>query len=676
MAKVQVDVLLKDGTDETAFINDVTSNDEVDLKNRLPSSPTFVVLNVEESYFDTLRSHSSVVSVQVEELAPVDVVYPDEPTKVTIANKSIGGTTYWTNYDGRKMLSFQHYLDTDIIPDPSPDRTVGVGATTYTGHNVGSNYYYGAGSEHGIYGARDQIRHYGSEPDSDHGQYPDGQDNDYWTYYTGKNVDVVVVEGGANDDMHTDSSYVAYHQHPEWDDLDNPGQTRVIPMDWPNTDGACNSQVSTEIALNDHATGTLSVSCGLQGGFAKKAKARAIYLNSEDGITTCLDSVKTWHNAKPNNPETGLPDPTVLVTEWHHPTTNNNYAIKIEDIDSVTDPTSGITSAPDGGWTNDFTAFTSRGMIPFQLKDPDDNSWHWVMTFPYQTQASYHTSFEQAWDAGIIVINAIGNGGGIYVHDDDPRWNGSYCTISGSKTLYTMDYGDAPNNSQNDPCKITKSTTTTTTWYKFRAYGPGGTRKSINVAAGENSEGCPTLNFYTSRGPAVDVIGRGNITFCAGTPTDPVFSDGNRWGVFGGTSCAKPTVGGKAACVMERHYMKNGVWPTPDEVKNTMVAEARPTNISIRTVDWSNVPSPSDTDINPDQQSSNSPCLKIKSGTGGTPPNGGWRFGDHAGTTNLQAFFNNQGFNREHTHGKRPTSGVLYPRPRKFRYPPPEEAAT
>ena len=40
MAKVEVDVLLKDGTDETAFINDVTSNTEVDLKDRLPSSPT------------------------------------------------------------------------------------------------------------------------------------------------------------------------------------------------------------------------------------------------------------------------------------------------------------------------------------------------------------------------------------------------------------------------------------------------------------------------------------------------------------------------------------------------------------------------------------------------------------------------------------------------------------
>ena len=35
MAKVITDVLLKDGVDETTFINDVTSNDEVDLKDRV-----------------------------------------------------------------------------------------------------------------------------------------------------------------------------------------------------------------------------------------------------------------------------------------------------------------------------------------------------------------------------------------------------------------------------------------------------------------------------------------------------------------------------------------------------------------------------------------------------------------------------------------------------------------
>ena len=89
MAKVRVDVLLKDGTDETAFINDVTNNDEVDLNNRLPSSPTLVVLDVEESYFDTLRSHSSVVSVEVEPVAHSPLTYPDKPSKYTVISKAI-----------------------------------------------------------------------------------------------------------------------------------------------------------------------------------------------------------------------------------------------------------------------------------------------------------------------------------------------------------------------------------------------------------------------------------------------------------------------------------------------------------------------------------------------------------------------------------------------------------
>ena len=93
MAKVRVDVLLVDGTDETAFINDVTSNDEVDLNNRLPSSSTLVVLDVEESYFDTLRSHSSVVSVEVEPVAKAPLTYPDKPSLYSSTGKAIGGTS-------------------------------------------------------------------------------------------------------------------------------------------------------------------------------------------------------------------------------------------------------------------------------------------------------------------------------------------------------------------------------------------------------------------------------------------------------------------------------------------------------------------------------------------------------------------------------------------------------
>ena len=75
-----------------------------------------------------------------------------------------------------------------------------------------------------------------------------------------------------------------------------------------------------------------------------------------------------------------------------------------------------------------------------------------------------------------------------------------------------MDYNSS--GSQDDPVTITKSTTSTANWYPLRIYGPAGIDKAINVAAGQNSEGAPTLDFYTGRGPVIDLIGRGYGTFC------------------------------------------------------------------------------------------------------------------------------------------------------------------
>mgnify|MGYP005742088847 CR=1 FL=1 len=84
MAKVVTNITLKDGTDETTFINDVTSNTEVELKNRLPNTPTIVVLKVEESYLDTLKGHASVVNVEVPPPIESTVSYPSVPTKYTV----------------------------------------------------------------------------------------------------------------------------------------------------------------------------------------------------------------------------------------------------------------------------------------------------------------------------------------------------------------------------------------------------------------------------------------------------------------------------------------------------------------------------------------------------------------------------------------------------------------
>ena len=66
-----------------SFINDVTSNDEVDLFDRVTSLSNMVVLNVEDDYLDTLKSHSSVLSAEFFEETPSSVTYPSTPSTFT-----------------------------------------------------------------------------------------------------------------------------------------------------------------------------------------------------------------------------------------------------------------------------------------------------------------------------------------------------------------------------------------------------------------------------------------------------------------------------------------------------------------------------------------------------------------------------------------------------------------
>ena len=658
MAKIITDVLLKDGVDETTFINDVTSNDEVDLKDRVTSLNNMVVLSVEENYLDTLKSHASVLNAEFFEDDPAPVTYPSIPSTYTLSNKSIGGNNTVTSVSGQKYLSYQHYLDTDIMPSPD-ERTI----NGFTGNNVGLTYY--RTSPNGRY---DQIRYHGTEPSTYISSgAASGTDVNYFSTYTGKHVDLVVLEGGTET-----PSYTGYHDsHPNFDDPDNPGTTRMIPMNWTGLTHAANNQISGNVMLNSHSVGTLSVSGGVYTGFAKKSSMRTCYITG-NGITAALNSIKSWHNSKSNNPTTGLPNPTVLIIEWHSPAKTKEISIRIDDVVSVTDPDGGTTNRPDGGWGTDFTPFVSRHIIPFQLLDPIDNNWYWVVPMARQTDATYFTAFDQCWDDGIVIVSSNGNGGNVYANRDDARYNGTYVTTSGTINQYTTLFNAS--GEQNDGCRLLRGLTSTTTWYCLRAYGPGGNTKAINVAAGSNSEGMPTLDGYSSRGPGVDVVGRGTNTWSAGDPSDPTMGDGYNWSGFGGTSCAVPTVGGKAACWMEKYYHLNGAWPSPNQVKDALISEARAIPISVRTTNWSNVPTASGTTIDPEQHYSAVACLKMQQGV--TAPNGGFSFVDLAGTPSRQAFWNAQNFNREQTYKKRPKTGVLFPRPRKFDIPPVEQDAT
>lgn len=641
---LNVDVTLNDGVDQNSFVSEFDSNSNVELLNLLPELTNLVLLKVEKDYLSTLQSHSSVKSAQVEESIEEMVTYPSIPSRLTLSNKSAGGSTSAAgSRPGTDFISLQHYHDCDLI---TSDSKIG-------NHSTLDDYY-----------------------NTENGTNTQG---DWSSIYLGRNVDIVAIEAGS---VQPNNDFINYHNnHPECKDLDT-NAVRTIPIAWGDygaNSGSVNStQVSSNLMFNSHGFKTMSVSIGNVGGWAKKANFHVMYLGGGDGILSCCNAIKSWHNAKSVNSSTGLKNPTIVLTEWHSPASSYHHSIKISEITSVTDPVGGTTNRPSGGWGNDLTPFISRYMLPRMLLDPTDGTWNWVISTaglsygssdhdPTNGQSSYRSAFTDLYNAGIPVFTSGGNAGSIYVKDDDSRSLGTYFDVNSGAVLYSFGYNSTGN--QNDPGTVSKGTTTVTRWYPLRPDGPHGNPNTIHVAAGGSSEASPVLDRYTSRGPGVDLIGRGVDTFCAEGPGGTLYTNGYRYSFYGGNSCAVPTVVGKAACFMEKHYVLNGVYPTPDQLKSMMIAESRRTSIHADTTTWSNVPTASAsalTDMIPADHYGTQTAQYLEINANRTQPNGGLTFLDHVGTPNHQTTFNNKAFNREQTYKERPRTGVLFPRPRKF----------
>tara|TARA_Y100001935_G_scaffold226725_1_gene204560 strand:- start:312 stop:818 length:507 start_codon:yes stop_codon:yes gene_type:complete len=156
------------------------------------------------------------------------------------------------------------------------------------------------------------------------------------------------------------------------------------------------------------------------------------------------------------------------------------------------------------------------------------------------------------------------------------------------------------------------------------------------------------------------------ISATPSTSSATALQDGDKWASFGGNSGAMPHVAGIAACYMEKHFVKNGVYPTPDQLRDTLLSEAR---FEVRDntpsiSDWSNVPVASDTQYTPlSTVYTSSGFHRLRNSDYGRYSS------DLSGTSQKIVYYNDKEFNREQTYKERPTSGVLYPRPRKFDIP-------
>lgn len=605
--KKLVNVVLVDGVDKQEFVNSFNPETEADWWNMMESIPNMLVMEVEESYLDTFKKDPRILIAEEREVDPIPPAIPSyySTTKNIISSTSLPSTTN----DGRNYMPLQFYLDTDIM---------------YSSQKIGSH-------------------------PSDISTLNNAN---YFNRWTGKNVDVVSLEVGP-----ISSSYSnLQNTHPDFRDIDNPSVSRIIPMDWSGLIDPSNNQNATNSLFRDHAIGVLSASCGAICGFAKRANIRVLYITANDTELEGINAVISWHNSKPINPDTGVKNPTILINEYQ--LLRDRYtAVEIDSITSIVD-LNGTVNRPGTSWGTDFTPFVSRNIIPWKLFDSSTSTWKWCLAFPFQSNySSLWSALQSAWDAGIVSVTPAGNNGGVYVKNSDPRMLGVKCTApSSGYSTYDIRYGPAPNYTTT----ITKSSSTATTWYPFLMYGPAGIDKGIDVAAGQNSETNQILDPYTTRGPGIDIVGLGAYTWTA--YPSAIYSDGNYWGNFSGTSCAAPTVAGKIACMMEEYFNYNGIWPTPNQVKLIVTGRAKNVVNSVNSTTWNSVPIPS-TNYSISQFCSTTNYVNhIQDGV--WSPNGGFRFSELAGTTTKRCFINAQSFDRIQTFGKRPISGRVYPRPK------------
>lgn len=616
---IEVSVRLVDGIDQNAFIDSFSSNDSVELNNALLNIPNSVIMNVEESYIETLNSDSRVIQAirSDDELIEVSL-----PTLHTVNARVVTEESLvpYSSGNGHHLMGLQFYTDNDTMPPPT--------------QNVGNH------------------------PDDDVSTL---DDVDWSSHFLGRGVDIVSLEAGnpsgAND---------GHLNHPDFLKMGTT-DSRFIPTDWPNQGQlTTNFQETNNMTfLSDHAIGVLSVAAGSNCGFAKEANMYVYYALNTAASITGLNNIIEWHNNKTNpNHADYTGNATILISEYQ--TSNQKkYFIPLDSVSEFRDMDGNTTNRPTGGWGNDLSLFVDNGVIPFKIEDPENaGTWLWTLTSGIGMDGStLKDANEAAWDAGIVTIHAAGNAGEVYSKRDDASADNVRVRIDPGARYFDSNF--AAGGFVGSYFERTAPGAVALDFRTHRSYGPHGCRrdKSIDVAAGQNSMASPALDGYTTRGPGIDIVGTGSDTFASGPQAaGATFGDG-QYGYFGGTSCAAPTVVGKAACIMEEFKYNNGRWPTPIEVKNILISKAQDIVVGGESIDWSSTPTADGSLVTSSYMEF--PSQSLIRTFDNNAWNGGYQFTDLCGTTTKRAFYSGKGFDRSQSQGRRPVSGAVYPRPRR-----------
>lgn len=384
--------------------------------------------------------------------------------------------------------------------------------------NVAGTYYYQCGAHSGMIGTitvNAQTSNWGSDSTS-------GITNkSIVTDVSGKNVDVVIVDG------HVNPNHVEFAVNP-----DGTGGSRVNQFNWYQynsvlgygSNGTYSYSSSGSSPNTNHGSHVAGTAAGNTQGWARDANIYNMAFSStlsgtSDWAEKLWDYLRHFHKNKPINPETGRRNPTITNHSWGY--SRGTYSAYLSNITSVT--YRGTTTSV-SGTTSEKKAILESNGIPVPASS-------YLYRVPLRVTA-VDADIQDAIDDGVIVISSAGNS----------YWN---CSVSGD-----ADYNNT---------YLNGSTTT----YHSRGSSPGSADGVICVGS-IGSKVAEYKSNFSNWGSRVDIWGPGSDIISAVYDQSSATSEGGYAPVvadsrdsnyylasISGTSMSSPQVCGVIACIAQ-----------------------------------------------------------------------------------------------------------------------------
>lgn len=462
------------------------------------------------------------------------------------------------------------------------------------------------------------VFHAQTLPDDKKGQFGLGlQDEsdfetiDYTTYYTGKNVDIVVLDVYDSFPGSLQSVlYSGFDNNPDM--LDEFGNTRVRNVDWSlfGLERPWNVQQTVDSAKwTNHSMQVASAVAGRISGFAKDANVYVLHLDGRgevDTTTEALEAILQWAQQRPINEETGRVNDLVSVNSWGSVTMQ--YYVQCDAIETLYSDALGTTtrSVERGSWQIndadlgeptrwDVSLFKAYGAVPkfgstTGTPTPGgSNNVPVVRAIPEENIPSnflvtlYTTAFQNLVASGVFVFKAAGNDARVAGHNSfhsKSSTSSSYFILNDPTGERSQRWESTSNRGLRYWPGITSAQATWANETKFYPNMPShdqGIEGVIYIGAMFPSNSTKRLTTFSSRGPFVDLYAQGQGNFVSWTFNE----GGDGFGFVDGTSFSCPLVAGIAACNVE--YLREQASDVDPEIVLTQLKSTSVPHVNLFT---------------------------------------------------------------------------------------------